>query len=141
MFPLICTRINGWVNNGEAGDMRRYRAHYDVTVMKLTFDERQKYPSVAATDENYDDDDDDNGGSDVDDDDDGVDAAAVAAYDNDDDDDHDHDHDDDAFVLTTSDDVNDDYHVDAWLDISSMFNVSFQTYKRLLFHMVLSTDQ
>ena len=22
-----------WVNNGEAGDMRRYRAHYDVTVM------------------------------------------------------------------------------------------------------------
>ena len=25
MFPLICTRINGWVNNGEAGDMRRYR--------------------------------------------------------------------------------------------------------------------
>ena len=34
MFPLICTRINGWVNNGEAGDMRRYGAHYDVTVMK-----------------------------------------------------------------------------------------------------------
>ena len=25
--------INGWVNNGEAGDLRRYRAHYDVTVM------------------------------------------------------------------------------------------------------------
>ena len=24
---------NGWVNNGEAGDLRRYRAHYDVTVM------------------------------------------------------------------------------------------------------------
>ena len=33
MFSLICTRINGWVNNGEAGDWRRYRAHYDVTVM------------------------------------------------------------------------------------------------------------
>ena len=33
MFSLICTRINGWVNNGEAGDLRRYRAHYDVTVM------------------------------------------------------------------------------------------------------------
>ena len=32
MFSLICTRINGWVNNGEAGDLRRYRAHYDVTV-------------------------------------------------------------------------------------------------------------
>ena len=24
MFSLICTRINGWVNNGEAGDLRRY---------------------------------------------------------------------------------------------------------------------
>ena len=33
MFSLICTRINGWVNNGEAGDFRRHRAHYDVTVM------------------------------------------------------------------------------------------------------------
>ena len=33
MFCLICTRINGWVNNGEAGDLRRHRAHYDVTVM------------------------------------------------------------------------------------------------------------
>ena len=32
-FLLICTRINGWVNNGEAGDLRRYRAHYDVTVL------------------------------------------------------------------------------------------------------------
>ena len=26
--------INGWVNNREAGDLRRHRAHYDVTVMK-----------------------------------------------------------------------------------------------------------
>ena len=33
MFSLICTRINGWVNNGEAGDLRRNRTHYDVTVM------------------------------------------------------------------------------------------------------------
>ena len=33
MLTLICARINGWVNNGEAGDLRRYRAHYDVTVM------------------------------------------------------------------------------------------------------------
>ena len=24
--------INGWVNNGEAGDLRRYRAHYVFTV-------------------------------------------------------------------------------------------------------------
>ena len=35
MFSLICTRINGWVNTHEAGDLRCYRAHYDVTVMVL----------------------------------------------------------------------------------------------------------
>ena len=33
MFSLICAWINGWVNNGEAGDLRRYGAHYNVTVM------------------------------------------------------------------------------------------------------------
>ena len=33
MFSLICTWINGWINNREAGDLRRHRAHYDVTVM------------------------------------------------------------------------------------------------------------
>ena len=33
MFSLICSWINRWVNNGEAGDLRRYRAHYDVIVM------------------------------------------------------------------------------------------------------------
>ena len=33
MFFFICTRINDWVNNDEAGDWRRHRAHYDVTVM------------------------------------------------------------------------------------------------------------
>ena len=25
--------MNGWANSGEAGDLRRYRAYYDVTVM------------------------------------------------------------------------------------------------------------
>ena len=30
---LIRARITGWVNNGEVGDLRRHRAHYDVTVM------------------------------------------------------------------------------------------------------------
>ena len=34
VFSLICTRINGWVNNGEAGDLRRKRAHYDVTLVR-----------------------------------------------------------------------------------------------------------
>ena len=33
MFTLICARIKGWVNNREAGDLRRYLAHYDVIVM------------------------------------------------------------------------------------------------------------
>ena len=32
MFSLICVSINDWVNNRETGDLRRYRAHYDVTV-------------------------------------------------------------------------------------------------------------
>ena len=29
---LICTWINGWINNGEAGDLRHHRTHYDVTI-------------------------------------------------------------------------------------------------------------
>ena len=33
MFPLICAWIHDWVNNREAGDLRRYRGHYDVNVM------------------------------------------------------------------------------------------------------------
>ena len=36
MFSLICAWINGWVNNREAGDLRRYRSHYDVIVMDST---------------------------------------------------------------------------------------------------------
>ena len=33
MFSLICACTNGWANGGDAGDLRRHRAHYDVTVM------------------------------------------------------------------------------------------------------------
>ena len=36
MFSLICVWINGWVNNREAGNLRRYHAHYDITIMKTT---------------------------------------------------------------------------------------------------------
>ena len=36
MFTLICARINGWVNNCKAGDLRRHRGHYDVGVMFYT---------------------------------------------------------------------------------------------------------
>ena len=35
MFSLIYAWINGWVNNREAGDLRRHRDHYDVIIMKL----------------------------------------------------------------------------------------------------------
>ena len=35
MFSLICVWINGWVNDREASDLKRYRAHYGVTVMMV----------------------------------------------------------------------------------------------------------
>ena len=34
VFSLICTWINGWVNNREAGDLRRRRVYYDVMAWK-----------------------------------------------------------------------------------------------------------
>ena len=37
MFYSICARINASVNNREAGNLRRHRAHYDVIVMNITF--------------------------------------------------------------------------------------------------------
>ena len=33
MFSLICSWMNDWVNNREAGDLKCHQAHYDVTVM------------------------------------------------------------------------------------------------------------
>ena len=33
MFPLICASTNGWANTRDAGDLRRHRGHYDVTVI------------------------------------------------------------------------------------------------------------
>ena len=44
---FICVWINGWVNNREAGDLKRYRAHYDVTVMNLL---TTHLPSTGRTD-------------------------------------------------------------------------------------------
>ena len=38
MFSLIYAWINDWVNNREAGDLRRQRNHYDVIVMGWTKD-------------------------------------------------------------------------------------------------------
>ena len=36
MFSLIYAWINDWVNNREAGDLRRQHGHYDVIVMKYS---------------------------------------------------------------------------------------------------------
>ena len=33
IFSFIYVWINGWVNTGETGDLRRHPAHYDITVM------------------------------------------------------------------------------------------------------------
>ena len=33
IFSLNCAWTNSWTNNGDAGDLRRHRAHYDVIVM------------------------------------------------------------------------------------------------------------
>ena len=33
MFSLICAWMNAWVNNSEAGDLRRPSVHFDVIVM------------------------------------------------------------------------------------------------------------
>ena len=50
MFSLICVCINGWVNNREAGDLIRYRAHYDVTLMSTLMDKQmQTYNSSYLT--------------------------------------------------------------------------------------------
>ena len=46
MFSVICAWINAWVNDGEAGDLRRYRAHYDVIVMQ-TIDRHAVNPSLG----------------------------------------------------------------------------------------------
>ena len=35
VFSLICVWINDWVNNREAGDLRRHRGHYDVNVIQI----------------------------------------------------------------------------------------------------------
>ena len=47
MFSLICVWINGWVNNREAGDLRRNRGHYDVIVMNMCL--LQHFGSLTTT--------------------------------------------------------------------------------------------
>ena len=50
MFSLICVWINGWVNNREACDLSRYRAHYDVTIKSTKWEYAcQTRPSTCLT--------------------------------------------------------------------------------------------
>ena len=46
-FFLNRAWINAWVNNREAGDLRRNRAHYDVIVMIVC---KRKYTKITAYD-------------------------------------------------------------------------------------------
>ena len=43
IFSLICAWINDWVNNREAGDLRRHRTHNDVIVMSRYSDLKLSY--------------------------------------------------------------------------------------------------
>ena len=44
IFSLSSAWINGWVNNGEAGDLRRHGAHYAVIVMWILVSGRIHLP-------------------------------------------------------------------------------------------------
>ena len=46
MFSLICAWMNGWVNYREAGDLRRHRAHHDVTVMDYINNGTYNFPQI-----------------------------------------------------------------------------------------------
>ena len=37
IFSLIFAWTNGWVNNRDAGDLRRHRAHYDTPVIPILY--------------------------------------------------------------------------------------------------------
>ena len=48
-LSLICAWINGWVNNGAAGDLRRHRAHYDIIVKvgQTGYSEKTQFAGIA----------------------------------------------------------------------------------------------
>ena len=45
MFSLIGAWLNGWISNGEAGDLRHHHAHYGVTVIDLGM----RYPKSPSS--------------------------------------------------------------------------------------------
>ena len=49
LFTLICSWIKDWVNNREAGDLRRHHAHYEVIIMFLGIgDVGYEIPSIKV---------------------------------------------------------------------------------------------
>ena len=49
-LSLICTWIDGWVNNRKASDLRCRRPHYDVTVMMVKFLKQDKSEGFEGCD-------------------------------------------------------------------------------------------
>ena len=50
MLSLICVWINGWVNNREACDLRRHRAHYAVIVIARNANDNRHHQSDTCND-------------------------------------------------------------------------------------------
>ena len=48
MLSLICPWTNGWINNRDAGDLRRHRAHYNVAVIRLCFQAHETWMVVPG---------------------------------------------------------------------------------------------
>ena len=48
MLSLICVGINGWINNREAGDLRRYRGHYDVIIIFFGYTNKKGRHSLTV---------------------------------------------------------------------------------------------
>ena len=44
ILSLICVWKNGWANNREAGDLRRYHTHYDVIIISKAKHDKIRYP-------------------------------------------------------------------------------------------------
>ena len=53
MFSLVCSWINGGVNNSEAGDLRRHHTYYDFNVMLMITILTSQIDSKAWWDLNY----------------------------------------------------------------------------------------
>ena len=47
-YHLWSVWTNTWVNKGDAGDLRRHRAHYDVTLMKKMHSRRRQLINVQC---------------------------------------------------------------------------------------------